>query len=334
MPRQPGSPGLPGRATAALTLGLLAPLVAEYLLGDFRITNLALLPILVCVYGCGAVVIREIVRRKGGSWTVYLALALAFAVLEEGIVNQSLFNPDYLHLHLLAYGFWPRLGTSPHWVISVITLHVVWSLAVPIGMTESLFPERSSEPWLAWPGLSVAGSLFALGSLAVGRYSYRVASHHASPAQLTLCSVLILALLGFAFLSRRPRPAVGGLHPRVAPILLGTFCFLTGLVLVESYMLGAFILRLPGTVTAAAELGIDVLALSLLRRIWPGPWTALEVWSATAGGLLVYALHGYEVDRALHGPAGALDHTMVVLGLCAVQAAAWIRVTRFQEGRA
>jgi para-nitrobenzyl esterase len=43
---------------ALLTLGLLAPLVAEYFLGDLRITNLAALPILVCTYGCGAVLLR------------------------------------------------------------------------------------------------------------------------------------------------------------------------------------------------------------------------------------------------------------------------------------
>ncbi len=166
MSRQSGSTGLLKRVAAPLTLGLLAPLVAEYLLGDFRITNLAPLPFLVCTYGCGVLLIREIVRRKGGSWTVFLALAVAYAVLTEGIVNQSFFNPDYMHLHLLAYGFWPIFGTSPFWVVCVTTLHVLWSIAVPIGMTESLFPDRSSEPWLAWPGLTIAGLLFLLGDFA------------------------------------------------------------------------------------------------------------------------------------------------------------------------
>lgn len=331
MSRQSGSAGLLRRAAAPLTLGLLAPLVAEYLLGDFRITNLAPLPFLIGIYGCGAVLIREIVKRKGGSWMVYLVLAVAYAVFEEGIVNQSIFNPDYMHLHLLAYGYWPLLGTSPFWVVSVITLHVVWSIAVPIGMTESLFRNRSSEPWLAWPGLSVAGFLLLLGSLAIGRYSYRVASHHASANQVAICSVLILVLLTFAFLSQRSKPVISRRHTRVAPIWLGVFSFLTGSVLAGAYALGAYILKWPGTVTAVAELSMDFLILSVLCKNWPRPWTANELWAATTGGLLVYVWHGYGVDHALHGAGNLLGHTSVVLGLCAIQAAAWFRVAHFPE---
>jgi hypothetical protein len=317
---------------APLTLGLLAPLVAEYLLGDFRITNLAPLPFLVCTYGCGAVLIREIVRRKGGRWTVFLALAVAYAILEEGIVNQSIFNPDYMHLHLLAYGFWPILGTSPFWIVCVTTLHVAWSIAVPIGMTESLFPERSSEPWLGWSGFTVAGLLFLLGDLAVGHFSYRVASHHASAAQITTCSVLTLALLTFAFLSWPPQPVISRQRARVAPVWLGVFCFLSGSVLVSAYTLGAYILHWPGTATMVAELLLDILVLIVLCKKWPAPWTALELWTATTAGLLVYAWHGYGIDHALHGAGGFPGHTVIVVGLCAAQTAAWFRVAHFRDG--
>jgi hypothetical protein len=334
MTRQPGSAGLLQRVAAACTLGLLAPLVAEYLLGDFRISNLAPLPLFICTYGCGAVSIREIVRRKGGSWTAYLALAAAYSILEEGIVDQSLFNPNFMHLHLLAYGFWPILGTSPFWVVCVTVLHAVWSIAVPIGMTESLFPDRSSEPWLGRFGLAVAAFLFFLGSFAVGAYFHRTASHRASMPQIALCAVLILGLLTIAFLSRRSEAAAGARIPGCAPFWLGAFCFFTGLALVESYTLGAFILRWPGTVAGAVELGLVILALLLLCKIWPRAWTPLEVWWATTGCLLVYVFHGYEVDRALHGAAGLLGHTAIVLGLCAVQAGARFRVAHVRAGRA
>jgi hypothetical protein len=94
--------------------------------------------------------------------------------------------------------------------------------------------------------------------------------------------------------------------------------------------MGQFLLHWPATVTTAVEIGLNVLVLLLFCKIWPIAWTALEVWSATTGGLLVYAWHGYLVDRALHGAAGVLGHTMIVLGLCAVQAAAWFRVARFR----
>jgi hypothetical protein len=49
----------------ALVLLLLAPAVAEVLFGATPVSNLgALLPD-VAVYGCGALLIREVVRRRG-----------------------------------------------------------------------------------------------------------------------------------------------------------------------------------------------------------------------------------------------------------------------------
>ena len=80
-----------------------------------------------------------------------------------------------------------------------------------------------------------------------------------------------------------------------------------------------------------AELSMDILVLSVLCKAWPRPWTALELWLASTAGLLVYAWHGYRIDRALHGAGGVLGHSMIVLGLCAVQAAAWFRVAHFHD---
>ena len=322
--------GLLKRVAFTLTLGLLAPLVAEYLLGDLRITNLAALPILVCMYGCGSVLIREIVSRKGRSWTVFLTLAVAYAVLEEGIVDQSFFNPDFMHLHLLAYGFWPRLGTAPVWVICVTTLHVVWSLAVPIGMTESLFPERSMKPWLGRPGLVVTFLLFLLGSSAIGSYFHRTAAYCASIGQITACLVLIVGLIGTVFVSPRSRPMTSATPFRVRPLWLGIIAFVAGSVFVVLYGIGASILHWPDIVTASAEAGLHAFIILLLWKSCPRNWTPLQVWAASTGGLLVYAWHGYRVDRALHGSSDTIDHTFIVVALCAVQAAAWFRVTHFR----
>lgn len=320
------SAGLLERVAPPITLVLLAPLVAEYLLGDLRVTDLAAFPVLAFVYGGGAVLIREVVRRRGGSWTIFLALAVAYAILEEGILDQSFFNPDFMHQHLLAYGFWPRLGTSPAWVICVTTLHVVWSLAVPIGMAESLFTERSREPWLGRVGIAVITLLFLLGIIALGSFSYRTATHHASAMEIAVCSVIILGLIAIPLISQRSQPILGPPHRRHRPVSIGVVSFVAGSLFVELYWIGPSLLRWPGNATAVAELGLDVLVLFLLCRIGSKPWTILEVWSATTGGLLVYVWHGYRIDRALHPAAGVLAHTWIVLGLCAVQAAAWFRV--------
>jgi hypothetical protein len=62
------------------------------------------------MYGGGALVIREAVRRAGRGWPSILALGLAYGVLEEGLVTQSLFNRDYAGLRLLDPAYIPALG--------------------------------------------------------------------------------------------------------------------------------------------------------------------------------------------------------------------------------
>jgi hypothetical protein len=78
----------------ALGLFFLAPLVAEFLLGNLPITALFLLVILAPMYGGGALLIRETARRAGRGWPTLVVLALAYGVLEEGIATMSLFNPN------------------------------------------------------------------------------------------------------------------------------------------------------------------------------------------------------------------------------------------------
>jgi hypothetical protein len=333
MSKQVKSPNILRRLAPTLVLVLLAPLVAEYLLGDFRITDLGPFPVLALTYGCGAVLIRDLVRRSGRGWPAFVALAMAYAILAEGVVDQSLFNPEFMHLHLLAYGFWPRLGTSPFWVISVITLHVAWSLAVPVGMTESLFPEQSMQPWLGRVGLAVSALLYLLGVIAIAAYFHRTATHQASARQIMVCVALILGLVVTAFCLPRPQLVIGNPHVNVAPVWLGAIGFFAGSLFVSLYGIGAFLLHWPAIVTTMVEGALDALIVLLLCKARPRIWTPLQVWAASTGGLLVYAWHGYEVDRALHGPTDTVDHTLIVVALCTVQAIAWFRVARFRAVR-
>src|SRR6185369_5595553 len=78
--------GVPMRRTAPVfALFFLAPLVAEFFLGDFPITMLPLILVLAPMYGGGALLIREVVRRTGRGWPTIALLALAFGVFEEGV---------------------------------------------------------------------------------------------------------------------------------------------------------------------------------------------------------------------------------------------------------
>ena len=96
----------------AIGLFFLAPLVAEFLLGNLPIKLLPALAMLAPMYGGGALLIRETVRRLGRGWPSLLLLGLAYGILEEALATQSLFNPDYLGMHigLLKPAYIPALG--------------------------------------------------------------------------------------------------------------------------------------------------------------------------------------------------------------------------------
>ncbi|UNP78440.1 hypothetical protein MN033_09885 [Bacillus nitratireducens] len=127
------------RRRMAATIGLffLSPFVAEYLLGNISISAIATLPFLALMYGCGSILIREITRRRGYRWPTMILMGLAYGILEEGLITQSLFNPSYANANLLSNAPIPGLGISAWWTLFVLTLHTVWSTSVPIALIES-----------------------------------------------------------------------------------------------------------------------------------------------------------------------------------------------------
>jgi len=191
----------------ALVLFFLAPIVAEFLLGNMPITMLGLLAILAPVYGGGALLIRETVRHTRRGWPSILLLALAYGILEEAFLDQTLFNPDFLglHLHLLEPAFIPSLGIGAWWTIFVLTLHTVWSISVSIALVEALVPDRAGMPWLGGVGISVAAVLFAVAATAMTKSSIQRDAHHfvASRSQFAWSALSCLALIAAGFSAPR-----------------------------------------------------------------------------------------------------------------------------------
>src|SRR5712691_5897536 len=136
-------------AAPVLVLLVLAPTLAEVLLGNllFNGTFVWLLVIDTLLYGSGAILIREVARRCHLGWPGVVVLALAYGVVEEGLVLQSLFNPHFPGLESM--GSYGRIaGVNWFWAAYVLGLHTVWSITLPIVLTELLFPTLASRPWL------------------------------------------------------------------------------------------------------------------------------------------------------------------------------------------
>src|SRR5438552_7365147 len=321
------------RISPAILLFFLAPLIAEFLLGDLTIEQLPALFALAPLYGGGAILIREMVRRTGRTWPTFLLLALAYALVEEALLTQSLFNPNYLHLRLIDYGLVPALGTALPWDFFVLGIHIGWSLAVPIGLVESLFWERRAVPWLKLPGMLVVIALLSAGALLVMRFSLSHTTFRASPVELLISGLLVLIAVATAFRTfPRPHPTPDStLRAPVHPLIIGTITLLGGSTFVLANSQGKA--HLPWPATALLELAIAAAILGFFA--WANArkrWTAAQTWSAATGGMLCYAWLGYTVDRGLHGPGHAASHSIFVV--VAVLAAAWAGLRVFRQASA
>lgn len=150
----------PGRIPA-LVLVFLAPLLAEVLPGATRLSSLFVLPIEMCVWGGGALLIREAARRWGLGWRNVLCLALALSVAEECIIQQTSLAPMVIQLKGQVYA--RAFGVNYVYFLWALAYETVFVVFLPIQLAELIFPRWRREPWLGRVGLIVAPVLFLAG---------------------------------------------------------------------------------------------------------------------------------------------------------------------------
>jgi hypothetical protein len=287
---------------AAVTLFFLAPIVAEFLLGDFPATWLPLLIILAPMYGGSAILIRELTRRSGRGWPTILLLGVAYAIIEEAFTTQSLFNTHYLGMHLLAHAWVPSLGISAWWTLFMFNVHPFWSIGVSIALTEGLFPsaagpEQSSAPWLGKIGLSIAALLFTAGAVFNTWYQLHHDPFRATHAQFLVAALLVVIFATAAFLIppvSRDRSATKNMSapsrnssPVPSPWIIGG----------ATFILGAAVFLAPvqlDWIAVAWIAAIDLVFLVGLRLFSQcSAWTPLHTLSVGAGGALLYGVHAF-----------------------------------------
>mgnify|MGYP001154199992 CR=1 FL=1 len=93
-----------------ITLLLLSPLCGELLSSSsppVEFFNPSTLLLFGALYGCGALLIREVVHRWNKGWASIFILGMAYGIFEEGVVVRSFFNPAWMDLGILGmYGRW------------------------------------------------------------------------------------------------------------------------------------------------------------------------------------------------------------------------------------
>lgn len=325
------------RLLPPFTLLVLSPFVGEFLLGniepDPRSWATVFLP-LVLLYGGGALLIREVARRFGRGYPTIATLALAYALVEEGIVLGTLFNREYLGLGLLEYGWLPQLGTSPVWTSYVLVIHCVWSILVPIVLTERLFPAHADEPWLRAPGTILVTLIYLLGAVATGAGNYYTYRFFPSSAQvLTVLAFAVVCVVAGLLIRPSRRRERGGRVP--APGVLAAVTLCTGSVFILVQPDGAEHGFLPfGVTLAIMALAVGAAGATLMIAGQGPAWSVRHVLGAAAGALATYIWAGFMIQFSIHGfsTVGLLGQIGFALIALALLASCWRRSVTVRGG--
>jgi hypothetical protein len=316
------------KISAVVTLFFAAPLVAEYLLGDLPLKLLPVVIVLAPMYGGGAVLIRDVARRAGRGWPTMLLLAVAYMLIEEGLVTQSLFNHDYLkmHMHLLDPAYLPALGIGAWWTLLMINLHVFWSMGVSIALMEALYPAEADAPWMGGVGDAVVGGVFVLGAVANFGIGFKQNHFVASHAQLLSVAVLCVLVVVCAYLlPRGGRGVLGGAVPNA---------WVSGAM---ALVFGWGVVSTPpkwGWGAVGTMLAIDAIFLGLVwvlsRRAGWGP---LHKLSLAAGGGVAYGAHAFLQKPVIVGAVWArIGNAVFLAAAIGVIALGAKRVSRLTAG--
>lgn len=283
------------RILPLLGLAFLSALTVEFLPGDQYLSSagagaqVGMLVFFVAFYGTGAILIRETVRRRGLGWRSILLLALAFGVFEEGLLTQSLFDPNYVGQRLLDPAYIPAFGIGALWTVFVLALHVIWSIRAPIALFEANFGDA---PRLRRAGLVVCTLIFALGSAGTYAVSRATSDEHflASPLQLGATAVIAIVLVVLAL--RVPQRAAVAYRPGGV---------LVGLVLTTAFQLGSKLDEpWPATAALVALLAIGCAVAGRFRPV-----------ALATGAILTYCWVGF-LSAADHGPPEMIEQAVIV----------------------
>ncbi|HST80888.1 MAG TPA: hypothetical protein VLL08_03990 [Kineosporiaceae bacterium] len=279
-----------------LGLFVLAPWVGEFLLGNSSVRMLPLIVILMPMYGGGALLIREVVRRAGRSYPAMLLLGTAYGIAQAGLVDLSMFDPP------LNPGGFDLVST-----VSFVFGHAVWSITIPIAITEMLTGSRRATPWLRGRGLAITAVVFLAGCGLILSDAYTTIPVRPSVAQVVAVMAAVIMFMAWGLLAPSAiRPGTGRIPP---PAVLGLGVFVAA---------GAFVAR-PETMPGLVLGGCLVLAAWVVLRKWsqaPG-WGAWHGYALVAGTLPVYAGLGFVLTGLLEPDDGVRWAGNVVFALMA-----------------
>jgi hypothetical protein len=221
------------------------------------------------LYGCGALVCREVAHRFGLGFAGLVLLGVAYAVWEEALVDRYWFLPQ----------FWQESGAGTYsvvWHTNVLlavhltVFHTAVSICASVLVVEWLVPRARSRPWVGRPGLGLAALVLAVTPVIYGEFDKRPPTTVLVAAGVLLATVVVVACL----VGRGRRPVssprtVGEPRPRRGLGILAFTCLAAHWIL--TYTVAETALTWPVGV-ALALLPVAVGLLLVPRLAVTGPY--------------------------------------------------------------
>lgn len=283
------------RALPALSLMILAPLIAEVLPGATRISSLFVLPIEIAIWGGGAVMIREVVRRYQLGWRNMLLLAISLSVTEEFLIQQTSLAPVVIKIKGVEYA--RAFDVNYVYFLWAVIYEVLFVVLIPIGVCELIYRDRRNEPWLnSWGSAGIALCFVPACFLAwytwtqIARIEvFHLEAYTPPEFQIAIAACLIAFLIFLAVGPLRERIAVPAdplKPPHPSMLLLATTVFVVVLFGLETLAFGiapAF----PTYWAVAIGLGLIAVSVTTMPRFYAHPdWSTAHDVSVLYGAIV------------------------------------------------
>lgn len=286
---------------------LLAPVLGDCLTGATPPLDVVLWPpgavLLIALYGCGALLCREIAFRRGLGLRGLCLLGAAYAVFEEALVDRFWFSARPSSDGGLGH-YSEVWHTNVLLATNLTVFHVAVSIVSTIVLVELLFPGQRERAYLTPRGVAVTvGAFLVVPPLLSGQYSVQ-------PLPQLICAgglVIGLVMLGV----RSPgRPSLWESDVRPAPARRWVSPIAFVAAAANMVLMGLSDTSVVWPVTFLAVLAPVVAGVLLIRGRVSGPVFGRDGLRVVTGFVGWYCLLAVGV-----GLAGRLDVTVTGIGV-------------------
>jgi len=295
-----------------LLLFFLSPVLGELLSGSappLEFFNPVGFLIIVTFYGGSTVLIHELKARWHLQWSIVL-LAIAYGILEEGIMMQSIFNFNHADLGNLAH-YGEVFGIHIPWTISLLVYHATISTLIPILIVEMIWPEYRYTSFLKRKGIIIIGLSVAFVTSFMMMVVWEQQKtfpipYDPNPLLLigSISSILLLIWFSYHLRKYQIRPSHFKVLPSWVFALFGIFMVFT--VIFIPYMFADA--SISSTITIVVQcFTISILLIFTRLELYNRDATYTHISSFILGILLVFCVFFAPLNELANGTIGMLS---------------------------